>query len=385
MNYKFTFKQPPEKGSQEELFDVEQVNFQYNNRLVPKELQLAADEDMISIFEDFLLSKGESLDRKKYNNIMIGIVPIIMKIKNYFKRERPQQTADRLGLDYTFDELESASSASYPSGHTIQAYVIADFLCEEFPEYEEEFYDIAEMIAQSRIDRGVHFPTDVSYGKKIAFELLNQINFDKIIEGFKESKILKESINNKIQKRIDMLINDPLYKHVRIKIEGSDQDERYRVFYTDSQVVSGFIGFRKTNWNPSHGRCLNAWEVSFSEATPGWGALLYEIALELAGSDGLMSDRFSVSPQAKSVWDQYQSRADISKEQLDVKKDSVSWKGLKPPEQLTPDIEEDDCEQQSSVSFGGRSEWDKNSISKKYTKNNMEVINTLMAAGKIEK
>ena len=54
------------------------------------------------------------------------------------------------------------------------------------------------------------------------------------------------------------------------------------------------------------GDCDNAWEIMRSNrghAPPGAGSMLYSIALEIAGQDGLMSDREEVSGAAKRVWD----------------------------------------------------------------------------------
>jgi hypothetical protein len=60
------------------------------------------------------------------------------------------------------------------------------------------------------------------------------------------------------------------------------------------------------------------WEIVYSRADKKWGPFLYEITLELAGSHGLMSDRFSVSESAKRVWEYYfNNRSDVIKFPLD--------------------------------------------------------------------
>lgn len=111
--------------------------------------------------------------------------------------------------------------------------------------------------------------------------------------------------------------------------------------------------------------------------------MLYEVALELAGVDGLVPDRFVVSKDAKSVWDKYEARSDVKSVQLDVIRGSVSWKGLDPPEQITPDKPEDDCEQKSAVAYGGIDGWQKVSLSKKYVKRGTGVIDALRDAGRL--
>jgi len=84
---------------------------------------------------------------------------------------------------------------------------------------------------------------------------------------------------------------------------------------------------------PGRPACLYAWMVDLSEAAPGWGPLLYDVAIELAGKDGLMADRDSLSDEAYDVWRYYQdNRSDVRKKQLDDVDDT-----------LTPDAE-DNCE-----------------------------------------
>ena len=121
------------------------------------------------------------------------------------------------------------------------------------------------------------------------------------------------------------------------------------------------------------GNCLGAHEVTLSEVSiDGIGPLLYDIALELAGPAGLMSDRRMVSTHARKVWQYYQDRRpDVDHKQMDSQ-----------PGTLTPDIEEDDCNQ-TSASYGG-ADWRESPLSKVYRKNGTPVIDRLKALGIIE-
>ena len=63
----------------------------------------------------------------------------------------------------------------------------------------------------------------------------------------------------------------------------------------------------------------NTWEVNSSQATKGFGPHLYDLVMEGVTSKGgmLVSDRASVSADAKRVWDYYYSkRPDVQKKQL---------------------------------------------------------------------
>jgi len=120
------------------------------------------------------------------------------------------------------------------------------------------------------------------------------------------------------------------------------------------------------------GKCLGAYEVTGSESKiDGLGPLLYDIAMEMAGPAGLMSDRRMVSPDARRVWDFYlKSRSDVTKHQLDNK-----------PGTITPDYEEDDCKQNSANHY---EKWQSSALSKVYRKSGTPVIDRLRELGVIE-
>jgi len=145
--------------------------------------------------------------------------------------------------------------------------------------------------------------------------------------------------------------------------EGNDTD-----FYDDP--VSGIVSIKRpssfTNvsfatgmWaQNTEGACDGAWVISSTEATKGWGPLLYDIAIEWAteNGEGLTPDRFAVSPDAAKVWDYYLTkRSDVSADQLDDLENTLT------------DPEEDNCAQDSAKDYAGDN-WADTPLSKKYTK-----------------
>jgi hypothetical protein len=149
---------------------------------------------------------------------------------------------------------------------------------------------------------------------------------------------------------------------------GSDWSSHYSK-HTD---IGGELQAYKIS-NPGSGHCLDAFMVSYSEASDGWGPLLYDIAIEHAtkNGSGLIADRESVSDEAKSVWDYYHaSRPDVDNTQLDNMKDSFK------------NGPEDDCDQYIA-SLGGKNDWRKSSLSKIYKKSPASTIEKLKTLGKL--
>lgn len=105
----------------------------------------------------------------------------------------------------------------------------------------------------------------------------------------------------------------------------------FEIFYSDVEgnqlgtglgtlPVSGYVNIMAPGSSAyvSGASCSGAWVVVGSGANHGWGPLLYDVAMEVAGSAGLMADRSSLSEDAYNVWQVYMSRGDVQKKQLDT-------------------------------------------------------------------
>ena len=127
----------------------------------------------------------------------------------------------------------------------------------------------------------------------------------------------------------------------------------------------------------SIGPCGGAWMIGSSQAAPGWGPMLYDVAMEYATmkGGGLMADRGVVSGDARKVWDYYMAnRGDVTGIQMDDRKNT-----------LTPE-EDDNCDQKvAKKGTDWRTKpgtgWTKSPLSKRWTKP-PTTIDALRAAGR---
>ena len=78
------------------------------------------------------------------------------------------------------EELESANTPAYPSGHAFQSRILAMALAEKYPQHEKRFRGLANEIAENRVIAGVHFPSDSIAGKVLADELYDKLDTDKL-------------------------------------------------------------------------------------------------------------------------------------------------------------------------------------------------------------
>ena len=126
------------------------------------------------IFDRILVNAGISDFRKEIVKMHNEVKPVVRFHKEYFDEMRPNELAESLGGALDYDYLESAQTPAYPSGHTAQAFYVALSLSDVFPDLRIPFFKAAQMIADSRIDAGVHFPSDNEAGKQLAYYLYRE-------------------------------------------------------------------------------------------------------------------------------------------------------------------------------------------------------------------
>jgi hypothetical protein len=130
---------------------------------------------------------------------------------------------------------------------------------------------------------------------------------------------------------------------------------------------------------PRFGPCHDAFEVKGSSSKiKGLGPLLYDIAIDISShlGGGLMSDRDTVSPDAKRVWSFIEkNRSDIIKKQLDNLDNELTQKDIDNCDSFVAekDVGED----------GPDRHWSESPLSKVAYRPGMPVIKKLIEIGKI--
>jgi hypothetical protein len=139
-----------------------------------KEFVKDAEMDMLGIFVKFLKLNG--IDRIKKENlegITEQINPITFGLKYLFNYPRPYQLALSFNIPLYPSQTTDACSPAYPSGHSIDSFVIAGLIGNKFPQLKEESQKLAQRISKSRQQGGIHFDFDSDFGERIAEEILD--------------------------------------------------------------------------------------------------------------------------------------------------------------------------------------------------------------------
>jgi hypothetical protein len=139
-----------------------------------KEFVKDAENDMNAIFVKFLKLNGvEEITIDDLEKIASELDPITFGLKYIFNYPRPYQLASYLDLPLYPSQTTDACSPAYPSGHSIDSFVIGGLIAKKFPQLREEVEKLAAKISQSRLQGGIHFEFDQEFGRQIADDILN--------------------------------------------------------------------------------------------------------------------------------------------------------------------------------------------------------------------
>lgn len=138
----------------------------------------AYDRSLIQTLVTIFKQKGIDV-QELCEEIFKDINPLIAKLKVHFNRPRPYQLANYYQLNLFPFNSYSANSGSFPSGHTVQAYVMLNVIGSMHPTYYKFAKSIIDDVAESRVNLGLHFPSDNDFAKEVGESILKHKDFAK--------------------------------------------------------------------------------------------------------------------------------------------------------------------------------------------------------------
>lgn len=154
---------PPENSSATTLDEVRYLqSIRVNKEFVKKH------DNIKKVFKDTLAELELPYIKEELKSLLNESGKFVVELKYKYNRPRPWQIAEFYGVKLKGVDMESMKTPSYPSGHAIQGYLAGMYYANKYPEYSKVFKQLGEDIAHSRIVAKAHYPSDKTFGKKVA-------------------------------------------------------------------------------------------------------------------------------------------------------------------------------------------------------------------------
>jgi acid phosphatase (class A) len=156
---------PPAPNSAEDQADLAAI-LQAQKTRTPEMVAEARRYQAVSatFFQPVYGNDLTAANSPKFYRLMNNVLDITRVVtdtaKKKYQRLRPYQ-----GHPDTVKAVFTVGGFSYPSGHSTAAFTLATVLGGVFPDKAQALLDIAAAVAQSRVNAGVHYPSDIAEGE----------------------------------------------------------------------------------------------------------------------------------------------------------------------------------------------------------------------------
>ena len=166
--------EPPRNSSPEAKSELSTIKELGSNR-TQKDINSIREHDMVATYaiRDYLEENDLLYNTEDITKIVETVAGISRFYKNKFQRIRPWQLAEELEMEINHMDFpsESMQTPSYPSGHSLQSRLVAEYYIKKYPEHRKGLIAAAEECGQGRVKAGWHFPSDHDVGVLIATEI----------------------------------------------------------------------------------------------------------------------------------------------------------------------------------------------------------------------
>lgn len=118
-------------------------------------------------FIDLLQESGHTETMDKFFAIDGQAEGMLFLLKDLVNRPRPYQLAKAYGLPLYPLMRTDAMTASYPSGHALTGFTMAEYYAGKYPDCAAALRGLGERIAKSREITGIHYPSDTRVSREI--------------------------------------------------------------------------------------------------------------------------------------------------------------------------------------------------------------------------
>ena len=165
------------------------------------------DADPSYAMKEYMDSKNLKYSQEEIDKINVAGSTISRHYKNLHQRARPWQMSKEMNMDINVMRRpsDSMNTPAYPSGHSLQSRLVAEYYAEKYPDHKEELIKAADECGVGRVMAGWHYPSDHKHGVKLAKEALPILDISSDMKESSLKKVYQRAYNNIVKDYTDMV------------------------------------------------------------------------------------------------------------------------------------------------------------------------------------
>ena len=186
----FKSKKPSDSVTKEEMQKLKKFGERRTKEV--EESVKKHDADPSYAMKEYMDSKNLEYSQEEIDKINTAGSTISRHYKNLHQRARPWQMSKEMNMDINIMRRpsDSMNTPAYPSGHSLQSRLVAEYYAEKYPDHKEELIKAADECGVGRVMAGWHYPSDHKHGVKLAKEALPILD---ISSDVKESSLKEDN------------------------------------------------------------------------------------------------------------------------------------------------------------------------------------------------
>lgn len=212
----------PKSQSREGFEDIDLVKKCFFKPVNSESFLKISDEKPFELIRQYCNDNNLQYDLKDLDDLNDHFSRLVLTLKFKYNRPRPKKFMSDHFVDFPHSRITHNNTPSYPSGHSAHAYFNCCILANAFPEHAVRLFSLADKVAQSRIDLGKHYPSDISFGR-----FIGELAASACMLGNKKRELIKEhkDITREERRMARDRIREAAKKHDSKKIGTSYIDE----------------------------------------------------------------------------------------------------------------------------------------------------------------
>lgn len=230
----FESPEPPKLDSSEMMKEMRTVKKKTEDRDVKTEKSVIDhDDDVAFAIKEYMDKNSLEYSQKDIDKISSAGEVVSRFYKNKHQHPRPEQVVEKMEMNVKIMKKpsDSMNSPAYPSGHSLQSRLVAEYYAEQYPKHKNGLIEAAEQCGEGRIAAGWHYPSDHKHGVQLAKETAKMINLN---PTQKESFIIETNIYR--------VGSEKYFEHFRGFREKYEDDNLQELSNYDIELLESDIG-----------------------------------------------------------------------------------------------------------------------------------------------